>query len=413
MSDYSAIRGVTETLRVLLEKQMETAAKTVSSGPPDLDPKNKEKRVNLYLYKVQENPYLRNQEIPGMGSPGAYGHPPLSIVLHYLLTAFPKDETEQEVYDLEAHEILGDAMRVFHDYPILTDSMEVPPGSGTKLLRSSLQNQFEKLKIVLEPLDTEELTKIWMGLSKPYRLSVGYAVSVVQIESRKPRRVAPPVKKRRLHTMGLKRPRIDGLSVSPSGGAIEMPPATARVGDTVELKGANLSGLSTEVVIGDKAFVVAPESGGLVRFTVADDPALQPGPTSVGVRVKTAAEVVVGGYDDPGEVQASEGVESSNEYALMLAPKVTGANPATGDSTVVLTIDGERLYKEGLRTLVLVGDASIELREPEPGDAWAGPTATSIQVPLNSLAGLPAGRYPLRVRVNGAESLEEMEFELT
>lgn len=405
MSSYLAIRGVTETLRSLLDKMMDTEV-TISAGPPDLKPESdqNEKRISLYLYKVVENPYLKNQEIPGEGHPAAYGHPPLSLVLYYLLTAFPPAiDTYNEDYDLEAHEILGHAMQVFHDYPVLTDSMEVPPGSGTKLLHSSLLNQFEKVKITLEPLNTEELTKIWMGLNTAYRLSVGYMVSVVQIESQKPRRIARPVKTRQVHLMQLRRPQIEDISTRDTANLITvMPPATARIGDELTIKGVNFLGLSTQVILGNVKIPVTPDTESLIKLTIPDNSDLQPGALTIGVTVEIATEAVKGGYYDCGETASDKNFVTSNQMALMLLPKITSTN---GTATT-LTVKGERLFKEGLKTFVLVGDVAIEVKKP-------GATATEVQVPLEALSGLPRGNYPVRVRVNGAESLEEdKEFEL-
>lgn len=414
MSNYVAIRGVTETLKALLNKQMEIKGITVSSGPPDLEPETKVKRVNLYLYKVVENAHLKNQEILGEGHPGAYGHPPLSLMLYYLLTAFPDIDTYNKDYDLAVHEMLGDAMRVLHDYPIITDSMEVPPSSGIKLLHTSLQNQFEKVKITLEPLDTEELTKIWMGFNSAYRLSVGYAVSVVQIESKKPRRLARPIKTRKLHLMQLRRPQIYDLLVTPSGTITEMPPATARIGDTLAIHGVNFVGVSAQLIIGDTEFDITPASDGNIEFVIPDDPKLQPGPLPVGVRVRMATDVVTGGYSDRGEVETGENVVTSNQVPLMLAPEISNTSPASGDTTTIFTVEGRRLFKEGLKTFVLVGDIAIEVRKPGATDPWDEPTPTRVQVPLAALGGLPTDTYPVRVRVNGAESLEDdKEFELT
>lgn len=414
MSNYVAIRGVTETLKALLNKQMEMKGITVSSGPPDLEPETRVKRVNLYLYKVVENAHLKNQEIPGEGHPGAYGHPPLSLMLYYLLTAFPDIDKYNKDYDLAVHEMLGDAMRVLHDYPIITDSMEVPPGSGTKLLHTSLQNQFEKVKITLEPLDTEELTKIWLAFNIAYRLSVGYAVSVVQIESEKPRRLARPIKTRKLNLMQLRRPQIYDLFVTPSGTITEMPPATARIGDTLAIHGVNFVGVSAQLIIGDTEFDITPASDSRIEFVIPDDPKLQPGPLPVGVRVKMATEVVAGGYYDRGEVEVGENVVTSNQVPLMLAPEISNTSPALGDTTTIFTVEGKRLFKEGLKTFVLVGDIAIEVRKPVAAGTWDEPTPTRVQVPLAALGGLPTDKYPVRVRVNGAESLEDdKEFELT
>ena len=400
MSNYLAIRGVTETLKLLLDSQMELTGTTVSSVPPDLEPETKEKRINLFLYKVIEDSYLKNQEIPGEGYPAAYGNPPLSLMLYYLLTAFPDIDKYNKDYDLTVHEIMADAMRVFHDYPVLTDSMEIPPGSGTKLLHTALRDQFEKVKITLSPLDTEELTKIWMGLTKPYRLSAGYAVSVVQIESRKPRHIAMPVKTRRLHTLLLHGPVIDDIIVIPAGAITEMPPFTARIGDKLNIKGTNLKGISTDVIIGKIEINVTPKSNGLIEVIIPDDPKLQPGPTGIGIRVKQETEIVKGGYADRGVTEAGENTVSSNQLALMLVPEITSASPASGDHTATLTITGRRLFRKDLKTYVMIGDVAIEVKENGNSD-------TNIHVPLIKLKDAEKKTYPVHIRVNGGESLED------
>ena len=53
-------------------------------------------RVNLYLMQLFENAGLKNQEIPRQGHPGAYGHPPLSLNLRYLLTTYSAMETQPD-----------------------------------------------------------------------------------------------------------------------------------------------------------------------------------------------------------------------------------------------------------------------------------------------------------------------------
>jgi hypothetical protein len=415
VSNFQAIRGVTETLRTLLSQQMEGKGVVISAGPPDLQPKTKVKRLNLFLYKVTENPYLKDQEIPGQGHPGAYGKPPLSLVLYYLLTAFPDQEDYNKDFDLTAHELMGDAMRVFHDFPILTDTLENPPGSGIKLLHTSLRNQFEKVKIVLQPLDTEELTKIWMAFNAPYRLSAGYEVSVVQIESQRPRQMARPVKTRRVHAVQIRRPQVTDLSVKDPADLIkEMPPYAVRIGDQVTLEGSHFVDLSTQVVLGGLKIPVTPDSSSLIRFGVPDDPKLQPGPQPMGVTVKRATEVVQGGSDDRGETASGELFVASNQVAVMVVPKITVLSPVSGNPDTILSVKGVRLFKEDLKAFVLVGDTAIQVRKPGDSDPWSVPSSTEVQVSLKALASLAKGKYTVRVRVNGAESLEEdKEFDLT
>src|SRR5215213_3143624 len=118
MSSFRSIGGVSASLRNLLRDRMEDLG-DVSIAPPDVTVTGMTaKRLNLYLYQVTENGYMKNQEIQGHGHSGTYGHPPLSLDLHYLLTAYGGDETVGDS-DLKAQEILGDAMRVLHDLPLV------------------------------------------------------------------------------------------------------------------------------------------------------------------------------------------------------------------------------------------------------------------------------------------------------
>ena len=121
MSDFRAIGATTSTLQTLLTDQLDCAARgreplrrrsRVTVGVPPEDGNGEESpRVNLFLYRVTQNGYLANQEIPGRGPRGtAEVHPPLALDLHYLLTAygsmtnqFLNDGTDEVV----AHYLLG------------------------------------------------------------------------------------------------------------------------------------------------------------------------------------------------------------------------------------------------------------------------------------------------------------------
>src|SRR5215469_10774610 len=134
MSDFHAIGGVSESLRSLLLDRMELPGELgatplrVTIGTPRSDVLNQfttaeAPRVNLFLFRVAENGWLKNQEIPGQGNSNAYGHPPLSLDLHYLLTAYGTRETSSNFQESLSHFLLGSAMRVLHDHAILNDDM--------------------------------------------------------------------------------------------------------------------------------------------------------------------------------------------------------------------------------------------------------------------------------------------------
>src|SRR5436305_2704612 len=128
MAVYQALAAVSRTLRTLLKDRMEDPLAdpvTVTIMPPDITPSDVlGMRLNLYLFQVTENGSLKNQEVPGHGSPGAYGRPPLSLNLHYLLTAHAEDEKKADA-DLKTQQVLGNAMRVLHDFAIITPDLHL------------------------------------------------------------------------------------------------------------------------------------------------------------------------------------------------------------------------------------------------------------------------------------------------
>jgi hypothetical protein len=387
MSDYRAIQGVSSSIRNLLEKFMflnrpEVAPDdrvAIKIGLPDLE--NEGRRVNLFLYHVREAPYLKNQDLPGASSPGEYGHPPLALDLHYLMTAYAEsDEGDQ----IEAHQILGDAMRVLHDHSYLLGD----------ILDPALDGSVERAKVTLEPLTVEDVTKVWVALNKPYRLSVGYKVTVVQLQSRL-QRSAPgliaetPGGGPRIVVAPIQRPRIEEALVIRQGDPSNRERvAYARIGDRLALKGQNLSG-DLRILLNDVDVTasILSKTASRIELTIPDDAGIQPGP----IPVRVAADILLGDPPVP-----HRGI-SSNVSAIVLIPRlatltVTPGNPPT------LDIQGARLFQENKECVTLIGDRVIS--------SSAYTTSVTDHIVLAAPAGLPAGAYPVRVRVNGAESID-------
>lgn len=424
MSTYEAIRGVTWTLRKLLQDNMVTTSTTpvtVTLVPPDVSVSGVSgRRVNLFLYLVEENAYLKNQEIPGEGYPGAYGHPPLSLNLHYLMTGYSEGDSSNES-ELAAQEALADAMGVFHDFAILT------PNNAT--LDSSLIGEFEQVKITLQPASLDEMTKVWSAIpSANYRCSVAYNVSVVQIESRTPRRTALPVKTRRLHAATMGRPRITAVYRTPALPGDPKGDVRAAVGQSLTIEGSGFRALQTWVRLGGlDPIPVVPTADGLIQIIVPDafyppvppnppqaippDQQLQPGPQLVEVRIQRSGEGIQGGLDR-GTTFSEPQVEVSNQYVFVLVPAITAVTPNPANVTGLLTVQGTRLFQLGLKSFVFVSDVAIEVVEPTGTDPWIAPTSTKVQVPLSPLATaqppltLP-NSYAVHVQMNGALSVDE------
>lgn len=182
MAGSSAIRDLDETLITLLRDSMRN----------DLAPYNPEQsivlispgevvsgdvRLSLFLYQTSENGYLKNLEMQKIDS-SRLVYPPLVLDVMYILTAYPVQGNDpslsQTAMTMEAHKLLGRAIQVFHDNSVL---------SGT-VLKGSLAINNDELHLTLNPLNLDEMTKVWSTFQgKVWRPSVCYLVTPLMIES--------------------------------------------------------------------------------------------------------------------------------------------------------------------------------------------------------------------------------------
>ena len=183
MSASTAIGMVGESLRNLLVAEMAIAPPVpVTILAPDET--GGDRRINLFLYRVMENPALKNNDWQvKRGEPTRIVPPPLSLNLHYLMT--PYAQNDPLTGNATAHEMLGDAMRVFHEHAVVPQSALV----------QGLRDAAEQIKIMLNPLNPDELGRIWSTFSQPFRLSVLYEISVVQLALRSERPISERVQR--------------------------------------------------------------------------------------------------------------------------------------------------------------------------------------------------------------------------
>jgi hypothetical protein len=205
MATASAIQVVDDTLRRIADAGLGDVPMNprpeVTVGPLDRDADGP--RLNWFLYRIAPNPAYRNMEPPRTGSHTARGAPPLALTLSYLLTAFPAELTSTGDQAQIAHVALAAAMRKLHEQAI------VGPGSG--FLPPSPPPLVEPLRITMDDLDVEDLTKLWTAVSKPMRVSVGYAVSLVVVEQQRRHQPGPPVRRRRVLILPSAGPRLRAL----------------------------------------------------------------------------------------------------------------------------------------------------------------------------------------------------------
>ena len=125
MSSALAIAGVTAVLRDLLNDGLINhnvsgvlgSTVTVSALPPDrvvAANGTENTQLNLFLHQVSPNLGWRNEGLPSRDSSGRtrLSNPPLALDLHYLLSAYGAE-------DLHAEILLGYAMQLLHETPVL------------------------------------------------------------------------------------------------------------------------------------------------------------------------------------------------------------------------------------------------------------------------------------------------------
>lgn len=171
MSDFTSIRAVSLTLQTLLERYItnltdpQLAGVTIDLRSPKEMREDQDSGISLWLYRVTRNPDTLNHR-PPRRTPEEQLAYPIPVDLFYLVTplvATPEDEQA----------LLGKVLQVFNDHAIVRGSD----------LQDTLQGGSEELRINLETLSLEEISRIWDALKEPYALSVCYLVQLVSIDS--------------------------------------------------------------------------------------------------------------------------------------------------------------------------------------------------------------------------------------
>lgn len=153
----------------------------VSLASPDGMVQLEQTGVSIWLYRIVRDEQRLNQP-PRRLPPDFVRHVPLPLRLHYLITPMmrgamgdPAPETDQQ--------ILGLILRTFHDRPLI---------AGTDLA-GSLAGTDGEIAVRLESADLEEIARIWDTLDEPYRTSLCYEVSLVEVASARPDASGPAV----------------------------------------------------------------------------------------------------------------------------------------------------------------------------------------------------------------------------
>lgn len=191
---------VTLSLRSLLHKNVRRLLGGI--GPNDLvvslmPPERVEASVqtlNLHLYHIGEDPHYRNAVGAELSAPPISGQP-MALRLYYILTAHL---TVTDVFDAETQQqLMGLAMKTFHDYPVITDSLTIMPSpseGALQVIEPGLAGNDNRIEIALRPLEPEETVNFWSADDqKTPRLSAFYEVRTIFLRPEPPARTAGTV----------------------------------------------------------------------------------------------------------------------------------------------------------------------------------------------------------------------------
>jgi hypothetical protein len=422
VSNALAIASVTAVLKALLADGLKAfkvgdivgGDVTVSSVPPDrIDISSGQQdptQLNLFLHQTTYNQGWRNVGLPTRNSNGdRIDDNPLALNLHYLLTSYGSKDYYAEI-------ILGHAMQLFHETPVLTrdairaalDPSSPPPHWPKALATSELADQVEQIKITPEVFNTEEISKLWSAINAHYRPTAAYQVTVVLIESSRSRKSALPVTGRNLYVVPFNQPVIEGVVDA----AKETAPINAL--STLLIQGTQLRGEKTQVFVSGFDLTAAVTELRQTQITLP-----LPGPLPAGMHAGIQTVQVVQTRDMGTPEVPHAGVESNAE-AFVLRPIIatnapTGVTNAVVDGVNVrsgkLKIDFNPKVGKTQRVILLLNELNPPLNTPArsysfkaaPGNGVVDPNTETASVQFTFKNVVPGG-YLVRVQVDGAES---------
>jgi Pvc16 N-terminal domain len=387
LSNHHAIAAVTATLRALLNRGLNVNTTTVR--PPDrIDSTNGSAHLNLFLYQTSQSAALRNMNWPQKVKPGETAPPPLTLNLYYLITAYGPDEADE---DLASHGLLGQAMSVLHDHPLL-GAEEIQ--AATSKLDSDLHNQVERIRITPQPMSLEEMSKLWTIFQTNFRISAAYEVSVVLIDSKRPAKTPMPVLSRGKDDEG-----ATGLMPLPVLGSIKIPEGqlSAKLGDKLTITGFNLSGSNLKVLIQPPYQTSETE---LVIVGQSTD-------TEIVAELPTDATKFPAGYYKLLVTLRKDGElfdRSTNTLFFALAPKITDPplpaevtieNAGINKGNAIIKVKSEPQVLPEQPVSLLLNDLEVNA-QPHPD-----PTKPLEFIIKKAVV----GTYLVRLRVDGVDSL--------
>ena len=401
-NDVTGILGGDVTVTCLTPDQVETA-------------KPGESLLNLFMYHVSPNTGWRNERLPSINSSGErMSNPPLALDLHYILSAYSKEELHTEI-------LLGYGMQLLHENPVLAReavkrSLSVPgefTGTGLpvhlrSLSTSKLDEQVELVKITPEGISTDEMSKLWTAFQSKYRPSAAYMATVVLIESSRSTKTPLPVRERNIYVNPIKQPVISKIKSQSGPGNPIIQNQKILHNFRLVIEGENLKSENLKIILDGIELATAPApdeiSNSQIIFQLPQGIAagihgLQvSGPVKMGTPevlhrgVESNVEaLILCPVIDPVSIEVTNVIGSGNSGRS--AHIGMNVKPAIGPQQRILLLMNQVNNAPGTAPLAYSFQSIIPLSPPEP--------AEEITVVVS---GVKAGTYLVRIQVDGTES---------
>lgn len=175
MAGYTAIAETGSALVKILQEAVVPDLVPNENGVGLCSPLDKgDTALGVYLYDVRENEEIRvsgmlNTQLDRQQYPSVY------LSLYYMITAYSNSDLKFRAS--EEQRLLGRALQALHDRNSIP-VWELGAGSGISL------------RIELQNLQLEDKLKIWNMPEVPFRPSLFYKVSPVEVESTRTRKIS-------------------------------------------------------------------------------------------------------------------------------------------------------------------------------------------------------------------------------
>jgi hypothetical protein len=363
---------------------------SVSVGRPS-QPASSNPHLNLFLYEVSFDPYLKNTPL------NEGERPPLWMVLKYLLTAF---EAAEDSDSEKAHEHLGAALRAVNTNDLLKlDGLSAPTIEALEPNPSALHVSFDE-----SPPDL--VAKLMQGPDDKIRLSACFQVRPVMIAPAEPGDYSLLVGIDYSIPVPAPTEPYVGLDVIPSMGAnlAEILPSGFEVGEEVTIRGTDMHLSNLSVSLGPVDLPIVMQQPDELRFRV-DAAIIEASRISAGSYPVNVVQTLTGtGKKRKSNTLIGNLVPTLSAAAVAGAVTVNAGPPRTAFATIDLT--GVLVGEDSDDTIVaLYRDGAVVKMFDEftlpPGPP---PAQTARRLAMVASDAVPAGDYKMILVVNGQQA---------